>query len=294
MDSLISLCTAIAQRHAEGALSAQVALMEMLIATEDEHVVERVLAQLAHAASADSFRELAQVFAQNREGCSKIASILRAEQTAGEARSVAESLTFCRQLFDTLVQESEETSVALYSLGNPEILAAATAEIVAVLRQHQLLGAAVRVLDVGCGIGRMAVALSPHVGQLHGIDLSAQMVAVATRRCAKLGNVRISACSGADFAGFAAGSMDLVLAVDSFPYVVQAGAALVHAIFAEAARVLVPGGHFVLLNFSYGGDLAGDSAQVSELAKRHGFTPSVLAEQPFSLWNGALFSLRRA
>ena len=58
--------------------------------------------------------------------------------------------------------------MALYSLGSPEILDRATAEIVARLREWRLLGANIDVLDIGCGIGRIERALAPHVPRLSG------------------------------------------------------------------------------------------------------------------------------
>ena len=41
--------------------------------------------------------------------------------------------------------------------------------------------------------------------------------------------------------------------------------------FQEAARVLKPSGHFLILNFSYRGDLDADRADISRLAARAGF-----------------------
>lgn len=289
-DDALAACLHIAARHRAGELSAQVALMQMLLASEDVALVERALAQLAGSQG----DELARVYADNRAGCARIADLLRREQTLSGTRSVAERLAFQQQLFDGLVAQSEETSVALYSLGSPQILAAATAEIVTLLEARGLLGAGARVLDVGCGIGRMAIALAPRVARVDGIDLSPRMVEVASRRCAELTNVSMRVCSGQDFAGAEDQTYTLVLAVDSFPYVVEAGPTLVEQLFAEAARVLVPGGHFVLLNYSYRDDLARDSVELEGLAQRHGFTLQAPGERPLALWDGALFALRRA
>jgi ubiquinone/menaquinone biosynthesis C-methylase UbiE len=182
----------------------------------------------------------------------------------------------------------------MYSLGNARILEAATREIVDELLRAELLTPKTRVLDVGCGIGRMEVSLASRVAGIDGVDLSPAMVAVARRRCAHLDNVRITQASGRDLAQFGDRCMDLVLAIDCFPYVVSAGDPLVETLLAEIARVLRSEGELFLCNFSYRDDLARDRADVNALASQYGFKVVVLGEQPFRLWNGALFRLARA
>jgi cyclopropane fatty-acyl-phospholipid synthase-like methyltransferase len=284
-------CAPILATFEAGALSAQIALMELLIATEDAVLVQAVLDR----AGGERISELRQLFVDNRAGCERLAHILRNEQPQhAESASVQQGIDAARALFDGLVAQSEEASVALYSLGNPEILQAATREIVALLEGFQLLSPASRVLDLGCGIGRMEAALSSRVARVDGIDVSPEMIAVAQRRCRELPNVHLQTTSGRDLSAFADGSHELVLAVDSFPYVVQAGLGLAEQLFAEVARVLVPSGTFVILNFSYRGDLTRDGEDVARLSARHGFTLELCGAQPFSLWNGAAFRLRRA
>jgi SAM-dependent methyltransferase len=265
--------------------------MQMLIASEDVALVEQALCALEPELE-QTRRELARLLDDNRAGCIRIVEQLRREPAHTQTLSSEASLAFHRQLFDTLVSVSEESSVALYSLGNPQILAAATDEIVRFLDAQALLTTEARVLDVGCGIGRLELALSPRVFHITGIDLSPQMVHAARRRCAHLANVQFADSSGRDFASFAPRSLSLVLAVDSFPYVVLAGDALVDALFDEARRVLVPDGRFVLLNFSYRDDLARDRREVEALARRHRFEVELAGERPFALWDGAVFLLR--
>src|SRR5271170_1130786 len=43
------------------------------------------------------------------------------------------------------------------------------------------LGSTIRVLDIGCGVGRWAHHLGEKVGLYHGVDFSSELIAVADR-----------------------------------------------------------------------------------------------------------------
>ncbi len=204
--------------------------------------------------------------------------------------------------FDNAVAFSPEASVALYSLGDPAILAQATAEILDWLHRHGCVGdpdagpdapPRTDVLDLGCGIGRLAVALAPRCRSVLGLDVSAGMVAEARRRCAHLPGVRVEATPGTDLDALPSRGFDLVLAVDSMPYLVQIGAGALATHVAGAARILRPGGRLAILNLSFGRPPAQDVAELSALAARHGFSVEVAGERPFALWDAAAFLLRR-
>ena len=195
--------------------------------------------------------------------------------------------------FDHAVRHSPEASVALYSLGDPAILAAATAEIVEWLAAQGLLRPGLDVLDLGCGIGRVAEALAPCCLSVLGLDVSAGMVAEARRRHAGLANARFEHTSGADLDALPAAGFDLVLAIDSFPYIVQTGPATADRHVAGAARALRPGGALVILNLSYRDDAARDRADAAAWAAAHGFTLDVAGMAPFALWDGTAWVLRR-
>ncbi len=284
---------ALLERLEAGALSPELALMQALLATRDLSELERALAQLAQERAGCAGEALQRLLAEHRPGAARIVEMAREEQQVN-TRSPDEQLAACRRFFDRLVAHSEEASVALYSLGSAEILARASEEIVAFLRRHGLLSQASRALDLGCGIGRLAQALAPHLAHVEGLDLSPEMVKAARRRCAGLDNVRISPCNGRDLDGVAARSQELVLAVDSMPYIVQAGGELLEVMFAELARVLACGGSLVVLNFSYRGDLARDGEDAARLGERHGLTLERAGERPFRLWDGAAFVWRLA
>jgi SAM-dependent methyltransferase len=195
--------------------------------------------------------------------------------------------------FDRAACSHPEASVALYSLGNSDIFAAATQEIVDQLDGWKLLSPEADALDLGCGIGRLLPPLASRLRHTVGVDLSRVMVEAAHRRCAALPNVEVRHIAGSDLAGFPNSGFDLVLAVDSFPYVVQSGEAHVARIFAEIARVLRPGGRLLILNFSYRRDPERDSHDV----RRHAGTVDLSVERagiaPFRLWDGVAFLLAK-
>ncbi len=190
-------------------------------------------------------------------------------------------------LFDRLAGEEPEAAVAFYSLGDPALLAGATAELVAVVRAWvPLEGRAV--LDFGCGIGRAAIALAPSVGRVTGVDISGGMVGQARGRAAGLANAAFEVSDGGALP-FADGSLDLVLAADSFPYLVRAG--VVEARLTEMARVLRPGGDLLVFNWSYRGD---DAADAREARAAPGFMVVRSGERPFAIWDGVGYHLRRS
>lgn len=282
---MVAAMTDIVERFRSGGISAEIAVMQLLLASED-------LEATRGAAAAEP--ALAALVAANEAGCARIVRMLkRGDDSAEPAPSVEAGIAAARRLFDGSVRDDEASSVALYSLGNPAILEAATREVVSVLDGWGVLGTRARVVEVGCGIGRFLVALAPRVASVHGLDVSSGMVAAARRRCAALPQVRVDETSGRDLAGVETGGADLVLAVDVFPYVVQAGPALVDALFGEIARVLRPGGELALFNFSYREDPPRDDTEIRALAERHGLEVRICGERPFGLWDGVAFRLVR-
>jgi ubiquinone/menaquinone biosynthesis C-methylase UbiE len=207
--------------------------------------------------------------------------------------SIEERIALTERLVDLSAPRGEEASVALNSLGDPEVLERATNEVVDRFERWGLLGPRKTVLQIGCGIGRFELALAPRVREAHGIDVSTEMIKVAERRCEALPNVFLRKTSGQDLAMFDAASFDLVYAVDVFPYLVQSGMPLVERHFAEARRVLKPGGHLVILNFSYRGDVGTDDTDVRRLAASAGLEVAEAAVRPFRLWDGVAWVMKK-
>jgi SAM-dependent methyltransferase len=280
-----------------GEVSPALAVARLILALGRAGDVQELTAEVAHRWGRPldpSLREMARLLHDHREGCERVAANLREHPDPMiAAASPEEAVAACRFFFDRAVRRSEEGSVAAYSLGDPGLLARATEEIVALFDRWGLLGSERRTLEIGCGIGRMQAALSPRVAEAWGIDVSPKMIEVARKRCEGFPNVRFSVCSGFDLAGLPDEGFDLVFAVDSFPYIHQAGRKVVEMHFQEAARVLRPEGDFVILNFSYRDDLAADRSEFRRLCRTAGFAPVVTGMEPFKLWDGVVFHGRK-
>ncbi len=283
----------VVQGYARGEASAPVSVMRLLLVTQDARLAAEAVAN--SGASADVIDGLLVLLRAHAGGCATITQMLRTGlDTDAAAASAEASIAATRALFDHSVGCSEAASVALYSLGDEDLLAQGTREIVGVLAAWGVLDPRRDALEIGCGIGRLLLPLSPLLRSIVGIDISAGMVAAAQRRTAGLANVRVWQSNGHDLALAADRTLDLVLAVDSFPYIVRSGRASCLRMFAEAARVLRPGGDFVVLDYSYSHPREQAAAEVAELAARVGLAPVRLDEKPFRLWNATAYHLRSA
>ena len=290
-------------RFLVGDVSPQVALMQMVCESESAVDVRAAVRDVATSIDADANADpmvrdrvhaLARALSENEGGIERIVEMLRSNvDTSAPAATVEEGIAFCERLFDWSVQQSEESSVALYSLGSAEVLGRATDELVEQLASWGTIAIDCTVLQIGCGIGRFERALAGRVRAAYGIDVSQEMVRAARRRCAGLPNVHVEKCSGHDLAQFEAEQFDLVYAIDTFPYLVQSGPALVERHFDEVHRVLKASGDFVIFNFSYRGDLDADRADVRRLARQRGLDLLDEGAQLLRLWDGAGWRMRK-
>ena len=98
-----------------------------------------------------------------------------------------------------------------------------------------------RVLEIGCGMGRLLRPLAPRVARVVGVDLSDEMLRRAREHCASLPNVELERTDGSlDF--LADGTFDFVFSHIVFQHLPRK--AYAERYFREAFRVLAPGGIF--------------------------------------------------
>jgi SAM-dependent methyltransferase len=99
-------------------------------------------------------------------------------------------------------------------------------------------GGATRALDIGCGEGQVSRRLERHGAKVVGLDLAASQVQVARRR----GGSTCYLQAGAQHLPFSSTSFDTVVLCLAIEHVEAFEDAI-----REVARVLMPGGRFVLL-----------------------------------------------
>jgi len=98
-----------------------------------------------------------------------------------------------------------------------------------------------RVLEIGCGVGRLLVPLSTRVAHVVGVDISEEMLRRAGEHCALLRNVELKHTDGRlDF--LPDGAFDFVFSHIVFQHLPRK--AYAERYFREAFRVLAPGGTF--------------------------------------------------
>ncbi|MBI1759804.1 MAG: methyltransferase domain-containing protein [Acidobacteria bacterium] len=97
-----------------------------------------------------------------------------------------------------------------------------------------------RVLEIGCGIGRMTKHLAGLFGKVHAVDVSGEMIRQARERLRAFPNVHCHETSGCDFAALPSDYFDLVFSAYVFQHVPSA--AVIRANLVDAFRVLKPGG----------------------------------------------------
>src|SRR5712691_11132287 len=123
-----------------------------------------------------------------------------------------------------------------------------------------------RALEIGCGPGRLMRPMSAHFAEIHGVDVSDEMIALAREKLRGISHAHVHATDGASLAVFADDWFDFVYSYAVFQHVPTRE--VVSEYFREIRRVLKPGGYARL--------------QINGLARG--------ADTKFDTWSGARFS----
>lgn len=102
-----------------------------------------------------------------------------------------------------------------------------------------LVSEADRVLEIGCGVGRLGRELAPRCGRWIGADISENMIAIARERTRHLSNVEFTALTRTALDAFPDNSLDKVYSHAVFIHLDKVDLFLY---LQEIARVLKPGG----------------------------------------------------
>lgn len=99
-----------------------------------------------------------------------------------------------------------------------------------------------RLLEIGCGIGRMTQHMAEIFGEVHGIDVSAEMIQLAKESFHKKANVHFHETNGFDFTIFPDNYFDLIFSAYVFQHIPNSE--IIEANIRDAMRVLKPGSIF--------------------------------------------------
>lgn len=97
-----------------------------------------------------------------------------------------------------------------------------------------------RALEIGCGPGRLLRPLSRHFGEIHGVDVSDEMVVRARANLHGIPHAHVHRSTAADLRQFADASFDFVYSYAVFQHIPDRS--VVDSYLAEAHRVLKIGG----------------------------------------------------
>ncbi len=152
-----------------------------------------------------------------------------------------------------------------------------------------------RVLEIGCGAGRVTRALSNLFGEVHGIDVSGEMVKLAGKALADRPNAHVYQNNGTDLKVISVGDFDFAFSSIVFQHIPSRE--IIENYVREVGRLLRPG---CLFKFQVQGDAsletmpddtwlgaAFSDEQAVAMAERCGFEPRYrhgAGEQYFWLW----------
>ncbi|MDZ4802790.1 MAG: methyltransferase domain-containing protein [Bryobacteraceae bacterium] len=152
-----------------------------------------------------------------------------------------------------------------------------------------------RVIEIGCGAGRITRALAGLFGEVHGVDISAEMAEQARKGLADRPNAHVYVNNGKDLSVLPPGPYDFAFSMIVFQHIPSRE--VIYSYVREVARLLRPG---ALFKFQVQGDASIETtpddtwlgvpfsdADAVEMASQCGFEPRYrhgAGEQYFWLW----------
>ncbi len=152
-----------------------------------------------------------------------------------------------------------------------------------------------RVLEIGCGAGRVTRALSNIFGEVHGVDVSGEMIKLATQALADRPHAHVYQNNGTDLAVIPVGDFDFAFTTIVFQHIPSRE--IIENYVREVNRLLRPG---ALFKFQVQGDATLETTpddtwlgapfsdeQAVAMAERCGFEPRHrhgAGQQYFWLW----------
>jgi SAM-dependent methyltransferase len=282
-------------RLERGDLPANVALMQLIMyADAPEQVGDAIRASSARSSATPSglsrMNAVLEIWSQAPDAWSIVKRMLSVQDSGSRTNNPIEYWT---KFFDLAAREAADSAAALYALGRADILDAATSEVLTRLREWNVLAGAANVLEIGCGTGRFIAPLAKAGYLAIGIDTSFGMLRSAELRCRGLESTLLVQTGGRDLTMFADSTFDAVLAIDSFPYIVESGRELSEAHIREAARVLRSRGWLVILNYSYRDDPVMDADEIARPAMASDLSIFRSGTRDFVFWDARTHLMRK-
>ena len=101
---------------------------------------------------------------------------------------------------------------------------------------------AMRIVEIGCGAGRLTRALAAVFGEVHAVDVSAEMIRLAGENVGALPNVRLYVNNGAELSALPASSFHFAFSFLVFQHIPEQS--IIESYVRAGHRVLVPGALF--------------------------------------------------
>jgi len=148
-------------------------------------------------------------------------------------------------VWDSLAGSMNDAAMAAAGEASENKLRSSATESVRNLLELASIHARDEVLEIGCGVGRIAQEIAPHCKSWTGADISANMLAHASSRLQGLKNTRLVHLKSAGLNDFAGNSFDVVYATNMLAHLDEMDR---WRYVQEAFRVLRPGGRIFIDN----------------------------------------------